>query len=183
MASSGPVSGSVAANDATGGSQDWVNPDGALGSDGSYATLNTAGATGKYLKVTGFGFSIPSGATIDGIVVDVERSVTGSGLALDSTCKLTKAGTIQGTAINDGNFWTTTDTYVAHGTSTSLWGSSWSDSDINDSGFGFAIQIVMANAGSARIDDIQITVYYTTAAGGAMSQRSLPQSMQTLLCR
>ena len=54
----------------------WSNPGNITASDNSYATAQKAGGTGgsiQYLKASSFGFSIDSGATIDGIEVLIER--------------------------------------------------------------------------------------------------------------
>ncbi|KKL92508.1 hypothetical protein LCGC14_1884020, partial [marine sediment metagenome] len=58
-----------------------------------------------------------------------------------------------------------TDTYIVYGALDNLWGTSWSYSDINNNGFG--VELFVNYTGSfdvdARIDHINITVYYTEA--------------------
>lgn len=50
--------------------------------DADFGVVISAGAasTSHYLKATNFGFSIPTGATIDGIVVNIEKSRVGDGI-------------------------------------------------------------------------------------------------------
>jgi hypothetical protein len=65
-ASSGPNSGSTFANDATVGTQSWSHVDRVASSNDSYADANLDDyEISEYLKVTGFGFAIPSGATME----------------------------------------------------------------------------------------------------------------------
>lgn len=66
--------GDTAADDSAVGTITWASPSNALASDNAYATA--AVGTSHYLKVTGFGFSVPATATITGVEVKVERSAT-----------------------------------------------------------------------------------------------------------
>jgi hypothetical protein len=162
----GPNYCSAALDDASIGTQAWANPNNGCADDGS-AALNilATSETSDYLKATNFNFSIPSGATIDGITVEVESyEVLGSGDAIDNAVRIVKGGAIGSTDRSNGTAWTTTPTYLSHGGSSDLWGESWSTSDINASNFGVAISAVEQSASSgiwAAIDAIRITVDYT----------------------
>lgn len=167
MASSGPNSGGTFADDATVGTQAWANPDNAASTDNSYAVASRVLSAGisHYLKATNFGFSIPAGATIDGIYVEAEikSSTTGS---CDYNIKIVKGGTISGDDLKRAasTYWPTSDTYVSWGGATALWGLTWSAGDINNSGFGVAIAAqIGAIYQTCSIDHIRITVYYTAA--------------------
>jgi hypothetical protein len=147
----------------------WSNPDNAKVSDNVYATVSTSsnGVTSHYLKATNFSFSIPTGATINGIVAEVEKKkgVLDSS-DIDNSVKLVKGGTISGTDKASSTPWPNTDTYTTYGSSSDLWGLSLTPSDINDTNFGVAISslIVSSDIGvDANIDHIRITVYYTEA--------------------
>lgn len=178
MASSGPNSGGTFANDATVGTVDWSSPSNASASDNAYATAGSGtgagGITTKYLKATNFGFSIPGGATIDGILVEVEGKHVNA-LDTDSTTsvKLVKADGTFGTENKTGGSWTATDTYRSFGGSTSLWGDTWTPSDINDADFGVGIsrnlfrEDVTTQTVSS-IDHIRITVYYSESGVSAV---------------
>ena len=63
------------ADDDTSGTETWSDPTNAAASDDSYATNSRSGTSVQThrLKATNFGFSIPTGATIEGIEVSVER--------------------------------------------------------------------------------------------------------------
>lgn len=90
-----------------------------------------------YLKLSGFGFSIPSGATVAGIKVTIK----GPDQSLYSVpnsyaIKLIKNGVISGQNKATGSGTGSTKEY---GSSSDLWGLSLSPSDVNDPGFGVAI--------------------------------------------
>jgi hypothetical protein len=122
------------------------------------------------LVATGFGFSIPSGATIDGIVVGIERRYSGVGTIRDYRVRIVKGGSIGSTDRATSTNWTTSDVYEDHGGSTDLWGERWTTSDINSSNFGVAISAQkFSGVGSPTvgIDHIRITVYYTASSGSA----------------
>lgn len=163
MASSGPLNPATFASSSF-GTVDWTNSSNSSSSNNSYATADLNNTTTYYLKATNFGFAIPVGSTIDGIVIEVERSCTNaSGSMFTARAQGIKAGTIVGTNQGTGIDWSTTDTYVTYGGSTNLLGTTWTVSDINNSGFGAAIAVTERNAvaNTARIDHIRITVYYT----------------------
>jgi len=162
MATAGPNSGSTFADDAGVGTVAWTNPGNAAASDDSRAEATLTGTHSHYLKATGFGFSIPAGATINGITVEIERHYTTIGV-FDNRIRLVRAGTIESTNKTIGAWPNGTDAYQTAGSSSDLWGSSWSSTDINDSGFGVAIAATGfgPGAGTAKIDHIRITVNYT----------------------
>lgn len=118
-----------------------------------------------HLQATSFGFAIPAAVTILGIEVSIEkRSNTAATIAKDSDVKLLKAGSQVGNNKADTvTRWNTgSDGTATYGSSTDLWGTSWSSTDINDSNFGVEIQASLENSGSgvAMVDHISITVYY-----------------------
>lgn len=178
MASAGPRSGGTFAtenNPAASGTTDWSSPGNAAAEDGSYANITMGGsASGDFLKATNFGFTIPTGATIDGIVLDVKKSNGATGGAKDKTIKLVKGGTFQGDDKADtATAWPSVGSfaYVSYGGASDKWGLTWAYTDINASDFGAGISAVRSGgttpAECARIDHIRITVYYTESAGGA----------------
>jgi hypothetical protein len=168
----------TAANDAVSGGTAWTIPAGALVSDDTYATV-TVPANGflesQFLKATNFGFAIPAGATVTGIVVGVERSASessGSRWAFDVSAAIVKGGVVQ-TAVNKANyfqFWPTTDQVKTYGSATDLWGQTWTPADINATGFGFGLRVMLYSTETegvpavpvtASVDSVEITVYYT----------------------
>ena len=90
---------SAAANDAGTGTVAWSNPTYVFAEDTSYATATlTSGQTSEWLKATGYGFSLPSTATIVGIEVAEYWNLIWSGsFSRNTTVRLVKAGTVQST--------------------------------------------------------------------------------------
>lgn len=179
MASQGPNITGTGVNLTGVGALVWVNPSYITAADGSFMAQaqQTYLASTNYLKATNFGFSIPSGATIDGIVVEHRKQCsynTTSRYGLDEQVKLIKAGTIVGSNLADTTTkWSTSLGWVATGTSTSLWGTSWTDTDINDSNFGVVLNVTVKglkpSSTIVQVDAVRITVYYTTGGGGGGS--------------
>lgn len=145
----------------------WTNDGNLMAADGAFATYAiTASGGAPYIKAEGFGFAIPTGATIVGIQVDVigKASATGSISMSPAQSKLIKAGTATGTAQSNATTWTTSSATYSLGSTSSLWGATLAPSDVNASNFGVNVA-VFNTAGStvtASIDYIQMTVTYTT---------------------
>lgn len=170
MVSEGPNSPGTMANDSAAGIVEWTNVDNAKVEDESVATLPNFISTyvSNYLKATNFGFSIPTGATIDGIQVDIKKNYRSTSTIRDEEVKIVKSDGSIG-SVNKGETstdWPSVLTYTNYGGSSDLWGENWSASDINDSDFGAVINadIYLHPAGGA-VDHIRITVYYTTPGG------------------
>lgn len=123
-------------------------------------------SNGPYVVATNYGFSIPSGAQIDGIEVELYLIGAPDGPSPDMTVeqvRIVKGGTISGTDLSD--FFTIPVASVSrtYGSDSQLWGLSWTDSDINASNFGVALQVSTDRNNDVRIDSIRVTVYYTEA--------------------
>jgi len=168
---SGALSPGTVVDDNATGTIEWINPMNATTSDNVYATFTSPiDATSHYLKATNFGFSIPSGATINGILVEIERIVPtgGTGQVNDSEIKIVKSnGTIGDTNKSTGATWSATESYISFGGSSDLWGETWTAADINDSDFGVVLSATISNqfvASYGRVDHIRITVYFQEAA-------------------
>jgi len=170
-ASEGPNSPSSGSTSADSGAVDWTNPGNVTASDNSRATASLAkGDVSYYLKATGFGFSIPTGSTINGITIEIERSIAeATSNTKDNSVKIIKDGTITGDEKADtATLWPVNsgDAYATYGGSTDKWGVSWTVADINSSNFGVAVQAKNAVAAkptteTAQVDHIRITVTYT----------------------
>lgn len=159
----------TAANDDAVGTVAWSTPNNALASDNSYVTADLSGdVVSNYLKLTNFGFTLPTDAVIKGVIVSIERFATnGDDESIkDGTIKLVKGGTVSGDNKAVADDWTETEGYHEYGSVSDLWGLTLTASDINASNFGV---VISAEAGStddggvASIDHVKITVYYTSA--------------------
>ena len=168
----GPNSPGTVVDDSSIGSIAWINPSNAVSSNNVYTTAESPGGgltNTHYLKATNFGFSIPTGSTINGILVDFERKREAFFAAVDSAVRIVKSnGSIGTTNKSAGASWLTSEGYVSFGGTSDLWGETWTYSDINNSNFGVVIspQINMSPDGNpAYVDHIRITVYYTPPPG------------------
>lgn len=157
MSSSTKTAGTGA--NATGiGTYSWANPTVITANDlyeaDSYCPT-------QYLKATNFGFSIPSDAIIEGIVVGIERRCIYSNSALDATVKLVKNNVIVGTNNASSAYWPSSSTVASYGSSSDLWGETWTYSDINSSNFGVVTSASGSPVNHVYVDYISITVYYS----------------------
>jgi hypothetical protein len=174
------------ANNTGAGTVSWTNPTNITSSDDSWAYANTGpigspfSTTSQYLFATNFGFAIPTGATIDGIEVSIERFrfTTATGSVTDNTVSLIIAGTVSGdNKAGEAGGWNQGSSTVdsggneveaIFGDSSDLWGLSLTPADINNSNFGVALRVnLAASVGSApygaraNVDHVKIKVYYT----------------------
>lgn len=164
---------STGADDSSIGSLAWASPGNIIASDNTYATATASQGTGvytHYLKATNFGFAIPSGATINGIVVTIERKANYSiddRNVVDNVVRLVKGGVVSGNNKADtSTYYPTVDGLAQYGGATDLWGLTFTPADINSSNFGVVLSCYLNNiAGGviASVDAISITVYYTEA--------------------
>jgi hypothetical protein len=148
------------------GTVTWSNP-GNITTSGSATASVGSGATTHYLRGTNYGFSIPTGATINGIAVTINRQSSGmsSPFLRDSVVSLVKAGTIVGSnlAVTGTNWPTSYLGTATYGGISSLWGTTWSPEDINNVNFGVVLSATNSNdySRNATVDYMRITVTYT----------------------
>ncbi|HXB09185.1 MAG TPA: T9SS type A sorting domain-containing protein [Puia sp.] len=168
----------------TGASFTWNNPNGALSAGGSAASSATLPSvntgTTDDLQLTNFGFSIPTGSTIDGIEVDITR-LQSSGLSL------TVLGTTINGSVNDNivqligpgvssvnkasaTAWPAASGTAVYGSSSDDWGTTmWTAAMVNSATFGVDISANI-NGGAlfgvnlvpvASIDAVAIKITYS----------------------
>lgn len=155
------------ANDTSIGAVAWSNSDNAKVSDNVYATvvLPSSNVRSNILKATNFGFSIPTGSTINGIFVELEGKIDTTGYSYNYIdTKLYKNDVLVGLT-RQRTIDNTSDTYLdlSNGSGTSfLWGTTWTAEDINNVNFGVGLNIFsVITALNVYADHIRITVYYT----------------------
>lgn len=127
-------------NDSSYGTVAWVSPSNALTSNNAYTTATgDNNAASNYLKASNFGFAIPDGVTINGIVAEFEQNSNGSYVG-HNRVRIVKADGTIGTTNKTGDQWPVgTDAYRSYGGSTDAWGETWTSANINDPDFGVAI--------------------------------------------
>lgn len=171
MSSIGPLSPGTMADDATVGSVSWSNPDNAKVSDNVYATVNLATGASHYLKATNFGFSIPTGATIDSILVEVEGKTGAYSTSNSTHIQMFTGGASKGNSdTTTGAGITTTEGYKSYNAYyAGLFNTTWTPADINSSDFGAGFYMTNSIPDTMSIDHIRITVYYTEVGYGVIS--------------
>ena len=174
MASQGPLYPSAAVNLINAGTSEdkdaWRNPTNVGADDGVVSDIVAATYDSpdisQILVASSFGFTIPSGSTIDGIVVAIERGCS-AGAASDNRVQLAKGTTfadLVGTNKADTALaWPAALTVASYGTGTTdLWGATWTVTEINATSFAvfLSTQADAANT-DIEVDFIRATVHYT----------------------
>lgn len=159
----------------------WVNEDNAKAFDNAYATASltgggtSGGAPSALLEASGFGFNVPSGATITGVVAEINWGETPYYYQLADYHVFLLAGSTIGDDrvrnYNPGYPYA----YYAYGSASDLWGATLTPAIVNAGTFGFAFQAQntttdnfdedgnnLGGAGNdtASIDHMRMTVYY-----------------------
>ena len=149
--------------------------DGSNNSQASPLSISPADQT-NYLVCKNLDSNIPTGATVEGIKVYIDRynSFTPDEVFVtinDNAIYLTKNGTdTVGDNKSTGATWPSSDTntYASYGGVSNLWGTSWTASEINDDNFGVMIGPNLAydlstgeNGQSARIDHVYVEITFT----------------------
>lgn len=177
----GPRNGTTWASDSTVGNVAWSDAGRAETQDDTYAICTLSGIVAgqdpsEYLKGTNFGFTIPLTATIEGILVEAEKSIDSGGgdvATVDYSARLVKAGSVVGNDYANATEWSSDDDiYETYGGATDLWGTTWTPAEINSSGFGFALAGTINSAFATvdiRVDHVRITVYYTEAGSATVT--------------
>jgi len=154
------------------GMGDFNQPQEGCASDDSYAVDASDDGSVSYY---GFGFSIPSGNTIDGIEITVEGyASSGSGKSFNVSLSYDN-GTSWTASKNTGVMTTTDNTYTLGGAADNWDFASWTPAIINSDYFRVRID-VSGTGGNTKIDSTQAKVYYsvpgtttTVAASGTPS--------------
>lgn len=153
----------AAADVTAGGTLAWSSTANILGwqGTGSFAVSASGAGTTHQLQASSYGFEIPSTATILGITVQLNRKASVASAVTDATVQLMKAGATVGSNKAAGGFWSNVGDFPSYGTGvTDLWGTTWTPSDVNNSGFGVAVAATNTS-GTAQLGFATITVAYT----------------------
>lgn len=149
---------------AAGAGQNWTNSNNITAADAAVATTTVSfNNNSPYLYASNFGFSIPTGATITGIQARITRR--GSNLTngvRDVDVYVTPTGTPAGTNLAQATIWPTSLTQAIYGTSTSLWGQTWTPAQINATTFGVLVRVTAPFANRvAAVDFVDVIVHYS----------------------
>jgi hypothetical protein len=173
MASSQAFCG-TGANFNDGGTTAWSTPTNIQGdTTGTAATCNVGAnpGTSQKLRATNFGFAVPSGATIVGVTVEIERVAANANRHFDSNIQIMKAGSETGDNKSAGAAIPTTKAFGTYGGSSDLWGTTLSSTDVNNSGFGVSFKISRSSSQTTTtsVSRVRITVEYSEGRGPLLS--------------
>jgi len=153
------------------GTRVWNNPANVTADDGVYSLLaakikNGGTTTQLFATMSGSEFSIPAGATINGITVMIEMSDIQAGGGEDLEIFIIKGGSTTGINQDRGcsqpGCWNQALDTITWGGPLNLWGTTWTDADINSSDFGVSIRAHSPNNVffQPQVDYVQITINY-----------------------
>lgn len=158
-----------AVDDPTIGNRAWDDAANVLLSDNQPAEISAMieGDVSHYLRVTGFGFSVPPESSVLGIGFTVDRaslvadSVGYDSFIADHSVRLVADDQVVGKNHAASEPWLGP---VLYGGPTDVWGEAWPASRVNGAHFGAALAAAyMMTAGNdwPRIDYVEMTIWYT----------------------
>ena len=167
-------SGAVVEENPGGVYQAWSNPGGARVANSDVASIAlSSGNTSRFLKHTNFGFNIPYGATITGVLVEIFTAFSWAG---DNWAgiRLVKGNVIEGSTGHQGNLPGNTGwNWNYSGGNGDLWAGGLSSDVINASNFGCVHRQTDYSGYVTYADEVRITVYYTYYAADSNLGQSL----------
>ena len=152
----------------------WGNPSNALTSNSAYTD---SGGNNSYTDLLGMrglaGYlNLPTTAAINGIeitviVFNISRAGAGNITGYFNLVKATdnRVGTQKTLGFPAGSG----GTYTL-GSSTDLWGTSWTAAEIRDSEFGVDVGYFFTQFYSVQLEQVYATIYYTDTGGGGSSR-------------
>jgi len=174
MATAGPSLPGIGEDVYVAGSAPWTNPTYIQADDTSRATSSATDEQNytEWLAGTNYGFAIPSGATINGIALSIQRyaNKNATQFTKDYQLYLTKSGTttVGSNKADTVTKWPTSEAAASYGGAADLWGTTWTVAEINAATFGAMLRANQEGTGSSVIsyvDCYTVTITYTAASG------------------
>jgi hypothetical protein len=138
----------------------WANPNNITASDNSRSTIAVAGSAGSdELWADSFNFALNNVVAVCGIRVDMEGNNT-FGSTTTFGFRLIKGGVEVGNATAK-SLASSSDVILSAGASGDLWGTTFTEAEIEASAFGVSFNVA-SSIGGANVDHVQITVHYVT---------------------
>ena len=171
----------TAVDDASIGTLTWTDPSNATGdgTDGNYASLIATASSEytHYLKLTNYGFSIPAGAPLNGVQLQVRAQgiASGTGYFAWNAVRLVNASGTIGSANKATGTLNSSPTTTSFGGSADTWAGEASAIDWNDADAGCAISVgtTPTITGDSYLYAywVQIIITYTEAPAAGTSPR------------
>ena len=143
----------------------WTNPENIVSDDGVDATITTTGASGSLLIARGFGFSIPTGSTITGVLVRIEASESAGGSEPLLAILRHSSGNlgIAKAVANEGNISGASKSIYTYGSTSNVWDATLTAEIVNDATF--AVRFNFSTVHSMAVDFVTVAIEYTPPAG------------------
>lgn len=149
------------------GQQLWANPGNVILNDGNFATVTVTAppTSSRTLFASGFGFALPVGFLVTGILCEIKGFSSPAGQRL--AVPIFKAGVFAGFPVGGGVTLPGVSSFVSAGSNLDLWGNTWTAADINDPAFGVGFTGTVSSPGpiSFSIDFVRLTVYGYVPSG------------------
>ena len=146
----------------SGGTSNWTDAANAETSDTLTAGNICTSTESFYLRAYDIATKIPSGVTVDGITIRVERKVV-LGAVEDTQIKIVKGGAVGTTNKSTSAVYPAAYAYTSFGGAADKWGETWTAADINSGNFGVVITCTGTGGAFdiAAVDHIEVTIHYT----------------------
>lgn len=167
VANTGIKAAGAGANTTGVGTKAWTNPVNILTSNDVRASVELSGAISNWLRSSSHGIVLPSGAIPRGIEVSIEKKRSAAGEStITEAVKLAVGGVVSGSTRGASSIWPSIEATEKVGSSTDLWGLSLTKAQVENSGFGAAINASFAAppGTNAEVDFMGINVYYVAPA-------------------
>lgn len=130
--------------------------------------VNFGATVSQTMEAGGFDFSaLPAGAVINGIEVIVNRG----GLVQDNRISLIKGGAITATNLASSATWPFFGGNATYGSTTGLWGNTWTPADLKSTGFRVAIRMQSVGVGLiGTVNNVAVRVSYLMLAPITLSR-------------
>jgi Tfp pilus assembly protein PilX len=155
----------------------WSNSSNVFTSNNQDASTTLSGnAQSANLDATNFGFNLPTGSTIVGIRATIERAASNSNSIEDYDVYLLKNGSPSGSDKASTTDWTTSDSQRNYGSSSDLWGTSWTQAQVQASNFGLRLKVrnLTSSSRTAYVDHIELEVFYQPPPSTTIGTSSTP---------
>ncbi len=127
----------------------------------AYASVTSTSVT-HWLAASQYKFDIPAAATITGIEVSVKRRAGSFATSVsDNAVRLIKGGTIGTTDRSIAAAWPLAYGTATYGSSSDLWGLTWTPAEINDPSFGASLSAKGTASDRAIVDQMTVKVYFS----------------------
>ena len=135
-----------------------------------------SGILTNYIVAHNFGLSIPAGMNINGISVDLNWLGQSNGTGVLSNVAIFYGGNVIGTVKSPNAVNTTIASDAVYGGAFDSWGATLTSAMVNDTSFGFGVQITTVQVGSTNrsfVNSMAITVYYSAQNAAITPTQSL----------